>query len=167
MTAPLTTASPMPHAATPADDLGAALAPELALPLPKPTLMTQPFWDATREGRLIIQRCTHCGRLRFYPSAGCNHCASSEFRWDRMSGFGKIYSWIVVHRSVDPAWQRRAPFVSAIIELDEQAGLLVPGLLTDVDPAAVHADQPVQVWFDTLPGGATLARWRPRTQEPA
>jgi len=135
---------------------------EDALPLPQPTPMTQPFWDAARQEQLIIQRCTHCGRLRFYPSAGCNHCASSEFRWERMSGLGQVYSWIVVRRSVDAVWQRRVPFVSAIIELAEQPGLLMPGLLTDIAPDQVSAGLPVEGWFERMNEHISLPRWRPR-----
>jgi uncharacterized protein len=133
-----------------------------ALPLPQPTHMTQPFWDAAREGRLIVQRCDDCGRLRFYPSAGCNHCGSSRFRWDRMSGEGRVYSWIVVRTSVDAAWRCRTPFVTAIVELAEQPGLLMPGLLIGIRPGAVRADLPVEVWFEPMNDRISLPRWRPR-----
>ncbi|VTU22709.1 putative nucleic-acid-binding protein containing a Zn-ribbon [Variovorax sp. SRS16] len=137
----------------------------LDLPLPRPTLLTQPFWDAARAHRLIIQRCDRCGRLRFYPSEGCTHCASPDFTWIDVSGRGHVYSWIVVRRSVDPAWQRRAPFVSAIIELDEQRGVLVPGLLTDIAPEQVRADLPVQVWFEQVSPEISMPRWRPAGTE--
>ena len=131
------------------------------LPLPHPTLLTQPFWQAAREHRLIVQRCEQCGKLRFYPSAGCDRCASLAFTWVQMSGRGRVYSWIVVRRTVDPAWQRRLPFVSAIIELAEQQHVLVPGLLTGIEPELVHADLDVEVWFEDLTPEISMPRWRP------
>jgi uncharacterized protein len=134
---------------------------DTGLPLPKPTPMTRPFWQAAHEHRLAIQRCDACGRLRFYPSAGCHACASARFSWTDMSGRGRVYSWIVVRRTAHPAWQSRVPFVSAIVELAEQPGLLVPGLLTDVAPEAVRADLDVHAWFEDLTPDISVPRWRP------
>ena len=36
-------------------------------PLPQPTRITQPYWDAAREGRLVIQQCAHCKARQFFP----------------------------------------------------------------------------------------------------
>lgn len=77
-----------------------------------------------------------------------------------MSGKGRLYSWTVVHRAVDPSWASIAPFVSGIVELDEQDGLLVPGLVTDIAPAKVTAGMALAVWFDRS-GPIALPRWRP------
>ena len=33
-----------------------------------------PFWDATREGRLLVQWCTACDRGVFFPRAFCPYC---------------------------------------------------------------------------------------------
>lgn len=131
------------------------------LPLPRPTVLTAPFWQAAHERRLVVQRCDNCGKFRFYPSAGCNHCASLAFTWVPMSGRGRVYSWIVVRRTVDAAWQSRVPFVSAIVELAEQPGLLVPGLLTDIAPERVRPDLEVEVWFEEMTPEITVPRWRP------
>lgn len=135
------------------------------LPLPRPTLLTRPFWSAAREHRLVIQRCSQCSSLRFYPSAGCHNCGCPEFTWVDMSGRGRVYSWIVVRRTVDTAWKQRVPFVSAIIELEEQKGLLVPGLLTGIAPEGVQADMEVQVWFEDMTPEISLPRWKPLAAE--
>jgi uncharacterized OB-fold protein len=133
----------------------------LDLPLPRPTLISAPFWQAAHAQQLVIQRCDQCAKLRFYPSAGCDRCASSDFTWVRMSGRGKVYSWIVVRRTVDIAWQQRLPFVTAIVELAEQPGLLVPGLLTGIEPERVRAELDVEVWFETMSPEIAVPRWRP------
>lgn len=140
--------------------------PTLDLPLPHATLATRPFWAAAREHRLIVQCCDRCASYRFYPSAGCDRCASPAFTWRQMSGMGRVYSWIVVRRTVDAAWQRRVPYVSSIIELAEQPGLLMPGLLTDIAPEQVQANASVQVWFEDVAPEFTLPRWRPAGMNP-
>jgi uncharacterized OB-fold protein len=99
--------------------------------------------------------------LRFYPSEGCNYCSSNAYQWVEVSGRGRVYSWIVVRRTVDAVWQKRLPFVSAIINLDEQPGVLVPGLLTGIAPDAVQADLPVAVWFEDLTPEIAIPRWKP------
>lgn len=134
---------------------------DLNLPLPKPTLDTAPFWKAAQAHRLVVQRCTQCGSFRFYPCAACNKCASTDFTWVETSGKGRVYSWIVVHRTVDPAWQGRTPFVSAIVEIAEQPGVLIPGLLTEMAAKDVKAGLSVEVFFEDLTPDISVPRWRP------
>ena len=45
-------------------------------PIPQSNALTQPFWEATKEGRLTVQRCTACDRLFWYPREFCPlpHC---------------------------------------------------------------------------------------------
>lgn len=130
-------------------------------PLPEPSALTQPFWDAAKSGGLSIQKCDGCGRYRFYPTPICASCGSHDYTWTAVSGRGTVYSWIVIRRAIDPVWQADVPFVVAIVELDEQKGLLMPGTLTDVDVKAVDAGMPVEVWFDPVSDRISLPRWRP------
>ena len=46
--------------------------------LPQADQETQPYWDAAREGKLLIKRCTSCGETFFYPRVYCPHCWSAE-----------------------------------------------------------------------------------------
>jgi len=46
---------------------GAATAPAPERPLPVPTRESQPYWDGLREGRLMLQHCAECGKVRHYP----------------------------------------------------------------------------------------------------
>lgn len=131
-------------------------------PLPVPTMLTQPFWDGCREHRLSLQRCLGCRRFRFYPTAACPHCASPDSRWEEVSGQGTVYSWIVARKTYDPYWRNRVPYVCAIVELREQEGLFMPGLLVDVDPSEVCAEMPVEVVFEDVSETVSLPRWRPR-----
>lgn len=113
-------------------------------------------------GELRVQRCSQCGRLRFYPTEACPGCGALQYRWKALAGFGKVYTWTVVRRSVDPYWQARTPYIPAVVAIAEQDDVLVPGLLTDVDPHEVSGDMAVEVWFEPLSRGAVLHRWRPR-----
>jgi hypothetical protein len=83
----------------------------------KASELTRPFWDAVREGRLIVQRCSACGKTFFRPEVACPHCFSTEWRWVESSGRGTLYSFSVVHRAPSPAFQ--APFIFAAIDMEE------------------------------------------------
>ena len=133
----------------------------LAAPQPKPTVLTQPFWQGCNEGRLLLQQCEHCQRLRFYPAESCPFCGVIGGAWTAVTGRGVVYSWITTHKTPDSYWRTRVPYVSAIVELDDQPHLYMPGLLTSVTPDAVRAGMKVEVWFEPSGPGQALPRWRP------
>ena len=127
-------------------------------PLPMPTEESAPFWEGTREGELRAQRCGDCGHLRWPPAVVCPICLSSRHEWVRLSGRGKVHSWIVVHKSQHPAFWGD-PFNVAIVELDE--GPRLHTNLVDVDPAAIRIGLPVEVVFDPQNDEITLPRFKP------
>jgi uncharacterized OB-fold protein len=86
-------------------------------PLPRPTALSRPFWDACREHRLIVQRCDNCGAHVFIPQAFCPRCRSTSLSWVDSAGRGEIVTFTVVWRPQTPAFE--APYVVAVVRLDE------------------------------------------------
>ncbi len=117
-------------------------------PLPKPTPLTQPFWDACARHELVAQRCSECQRFRHYPQPLCPDCHSTEVSWEKLAGTGSIYSYAIANRAFHPAWKDHAPYVIATIELDE--GIRMVSDILDLDPEAVEIGQRVQVFFEDL-----------------
>jgi uncharacterized OB-fold protein len=56
----------------------------------------------------------------------CPTCLSEDYKWADTTGRGRLYSYSVVHRPVDPA-RFDAPYVRAVVELDEG-----PRMLTNI-----------------------------------
>jgi uncharacterized OB-fold protein len=127
-------------------------------PLPEPSELTEGFWQAAREHRLVIQRCDDCRRLRHYPQPMCPDCQSARWAWSPVSGRGVIHSYSVTHHAFNPAWVQRLPYVVATIELDE--GVRLVSDLPDTDLEAVAIGQPVEVFFDQIDDHLTLPRFR-------
>ncbi len=127
-------------------------------PLPMPTEDTEPYWQGTRAGELRAQRCTGCGHLRWPPAAVCPRCLSSQHEWTRLSGRGKVYSWIVVHKSQHPAFWGD-PFNVAIVELDE--GPRLHTNLVDVALEDIRIGLAVEAVFEKQDDEITLPRFRP------
>ena len=116
----------------------------------RPTVndVNRPFWDGCRRGHLLMQRCGHCGHLRYPASIVCPECLSREAEWTAVSGRGKVFSFVVFHRAYHPAWEGKVPYNVALIELDE--GPIMLSNVVDVDNAKLAVGQPVQVAFEKL-----------------
>ncbi|MEO7370622.1 MAG: OB-fold domain-containing protein [Ilumatobacteraceae bacterium] len=129
--------------------------------LPDSTPLDQPFWDATRQHRIDLQQCDGCLAFRFIPSEICSRCHSEAFTWQPVSGSGSIYSYTVVHRAPNAAYQREAPYVIAHVALAEGPHMI--GNLVDCDPDRVRIGMPVDVAFDDVSPDLTLYRFCPAT----
>lgn len=126
---------------------------------PKPNLETQPFWDATAEGRIDLPRCTQCDLVIFYPRLICPDCQSADLEWQTMAGTGTVYTYSVDHAGGGRTWKEHAPFVVAYVELDEGPRMLTN--IVDCDPADVSVGMAVTAVFDDTGEGNALVRFRP------
>ena len=92
---------------------------ELKRPLPTPqTPEAKPYWDGLKEGKLMMPKCDDCGHTFFYPRIACPSCHSRNVGWVQASGKGKLFSFEIAHRSLNPAFKIEAPYILAMIELE-------------------------------------------------
>jgi uncharacterized OB-fold protein len=114
-------------------------------PMPVPSALSRPFWDAAATGRLCIQQCSVCGRYEWTPIDACSACLTETLDWQQVSGRGSLYSYSIVHRPQSPGFE--VPYIVAIVELDEGVRMLTD--LIDTDGADIAIGMPVEVSFDT------------------
>ena len=126
-------------------------------PLPLPDQDTSVFWDGTRDGKLLIQRCTACGRTQFYPRYFCTLCAA-DIEWIEASGLGTIYTFSIVRQNGTPPFDSLVPYVLAMVDLDE--GVRMMGNVVDVDVDDVAIGQRVRVDFIRETEEIWLPMWR-------
>ena len=131
-----------------------------SFPYPVPEYGAEAYWHACNEEYLVMQRCEDCNRLRWHPIPFCGDCGSGAFKWDRLTGKGTINTWTVVTHPVHPAAIDKVPYVVAIIELDEQAGLTMVSNLIDCDPDVIAIGQRVSVKFVEHPHGQKIPVFR-------
>lgn len=129
--------------------------------LPELTEETTPFWEGTARGELLVQKCDGCGRLRFPPRPACPWCRTFESTWTPMSGRGTLWSWVVAHPPLLPAYAERAPYNVIVVQLDEDPALRMVGNLDGADPAEVGIGAPLQVSYPEPVEGVVLPRWGP------
>jgi uncharacterized OB-fold protein len=87
---------------------------------PAPNRDTAPWWDAMAQGRLTIPECEACRRRFFPPQPFCPHCGADRWRLAPVRGDGRVYSWVVVHRSFAPEFDKDVPY--GIVAVDLRAG---------------------------------------------
>lgn len=133
---------------------------EIPLPLPVPTPTTQPFWDGAREGRLMLQRDRSTGEPFFYPRALAPGTLSDDLEWFEASGRGTVFSYTVDRRGSAPAFQAKAPYVIAIVELEE--GPRITTNIVGCEIEDVHIGMPVEVAYEPVNDDITLVKFRPR-----
>ena len=80
---------------------------------------TRGFWDGCAEGELRIQTCSACGAMRMPPRPMCPQCRSVSYGWTKMSGEGRIWSFVVAHPPLLPAYAELAPYPVATIEIGD------------------------------------------------
>jgi uncharacterized protein len=116
-----------------------------------------PFWDATREGRLLLQWCTSCERPIWYPREVCPGCLGSTLEWRESRGHGVVYACTVEHKAQTPALE--TPYVVALVELDEGVRLL--SNIVGCPPEGVAVGDRVQVTWEPLSDGRRLPLFEP------
>jgi len=130
-----------------------------ARPLPEETPLTAPFWQAAREHRLVIQRCTACGRLRWPPELACYECGSLDHEWAQMSGRATLYTWTVAHPPLLPYFQPRSPWPIAVVQLEE--GPRIVTNITGIDPDQYEIGMPLEAAYEDIGEGMTLVVFQP------
>lgn len=126
-------------------------------PLPRRTPTSAPYFDAAREGRLRLQKCSRDGFF-FYPRSRCPECLGDDLVWEDVSGRGRVYSYTVDRVGLDPAQRERLPLVVAIVELEE--GPRLTANIVGCSPEEVSIGMPVEASFEDL-GRETLVHFRP------
>lgn len=130
-------------------------------PLPVIDDTNRHYWEAARERRLVLARCTACGSYAHPPGRMCQQCQGSHFEPSELSGLGTLYSWSVMYSPGNPGFEERLPYAVLVVELAEQPGLFTIGNLLEGAIADLEIGMPVEVAWERLSAEITLPQWRP------
>jgi uncharacterized OB-fold protein len=125
---------------------------ERVIPAPIPDPTTKPFWDAAREGRLLIGRCRDTGRHFFPPRGISPFTLSTEVEMVEASGRGTVYSFSVMRVA--------APYAPAMVELAEGPRIFTN--IVDCDFGEIRIGMAVRlVWKPTEGDGPPVPMFAP------
>ncbi len=137
---------------------------EYGKPLPRPLgpEVSRAFWEAAREHRLVMPRCTACGHMFFYPRSECPECpecSEDGIEWVQVSGRGTVYSFTIVRQPADPAFRDDVPYPYAIVELDEGPRMVTT--IVGCEAEDVRIGMRVTAVFDDVTPEWTLVKFEP------
>ena len=115
------------------------------------------FWEGAARGELLGQRCADCKKITHPPRPMCPACHSVRRETVRLSGRGKVASW-VIPRHPAPLGFAEAPIV-ALIELEE--GIRLVSNVIEVRADAVRGGLAVEVRFAPTRGGKAVPVFAP------
>jgi uncharacterized OB-fold protein len=118
-----------------------------------------PFWAAASERRLVVQRCTGCGTLRFPARPRCSTCLGAGAEWVPVSGRGEIFSFVVMHQAAHPGFAAAVPYAVVVVQLAE--GVRMLSGVTGIGAHDVRIGMPVEVAFEERGPDVLLPLFRP------
>ncbi len=121
--------------------------PKQPRPAPPPSDITQPFWDAVNQHKLLLQYDPQADKYQFYPRAISVHTGKQNLEWREVSGSGEVYTWT---ETMVPArgFEGDEPYIVACVELDE--GVRLMSLLHNCTADQVRIGMRVRMSWDRI-----------------
>ena len=132
---------------------------EYKKPLPFPDSDTKEFWEGAKRHELLLQKCSGCRSYRYPPSPMCPNCFSMDFKWEKVSGKGEVYTYTIIRVAVRPEWALDVPYVLATIKLDESVRMV--SKVIGCKPEDVKIGMKVEVVFEDVTEQFTLPWFKP------
>jgi uncharacterized protein len=135
-----------------------------------PTIDTAsaPYWEAAKQGQLLIAQCAKCGKVHHYPRPFCPFCWSEDVQPIKASGIGTLYTYSTVYVNDLAPFKERLPYVAAIVELAEGPRLMTT--IEGADPDRLRVEMPVTAVFrpvdDADPDSPFLTVFTPTEESP-
>lgn len=128
-------------------------------PLPVIDNWNRSFWQACRERRLVVQRCSVTNKCFFPPAPVSPFTGEPDWEWVEASGQGTLWSFVVFHQKYFDGMEDELPYPVAMVKLDEG-----PYLLTNLDRMTVaeaHIGMRLAVRFPGGPDNFLLPQFGP------
>ena len=113
-----------------------------------------PFWQATRQKKLVIQYCKTAKKYQHFPRPVSIFTGRRRDReWKEVSGKGTVYTYSVMERA-------NPPYCIAYVELAEGPKMMTN--IVDIDPKDVKIGMKVKVkWIQTEDNGPPMPCFAP------
>lgn len=132
---------------------------EYSKPVPVPDEASQPFFDGTLRGELMLQRCEACGTWMWPVRARCIACLDAELSWAPAAGTGTLYSYTMVHQVFHPGFAGEIPYNVAMVDLAE--GVRIITNVVGVPDGELQIGAALVVTFDRISDQVALPKFRP------
>jgi len=131
---------------------------ESGRPLPSPDEESAEFFEAAKQGKLLLRYCQKCDRFLGWDRDICDECHDYQLEWKPASGKGTIYTFTIVHQVITPAFANEVPYNVTYVELEE--GPRVKTNIVGVANSDIRMGAPVEVVFESLNGEVTVPKFQ-------
>jgi uncharacterized OB-fold protein len=128
-------------------------------PLPHPAPWSRPFWEGTKQGKLLVKTCGACGHVDHPPYLFCTACGSEEAGWVEASGRATLHAYAVNTYGVPFPFMEDLPYVTALIDLPEGPRMI--SNVVDCAPDELKNGMELEVVFVKATNDIVLPKWRP------
>src|ERR1700732_1847456 len=129
--------------------------------IPVADVLSQPFWDAVNQSRLVLQHCAQCDRLEYPPQQACQICNSAAgLARKEVARSGRFAATIVIE---DGRLNRRMPdqpYNLAMVTLDADIRVNFYSNLPGPPPYKAPVAAPVEATFEEVAPGQLIHEWR-------
>ncbi len=128
-------------------------------PVPVPDDISAPFFDGARDGRLMLQHCTGCGKWSFPVRERCPHCFAAQLEWRAASGRGTLYTYTIMHQVMNPGFASSVPYNVAQVDLEE--GVRMVSNVIGVSNDGLKIGMKLEAVFEDAGDNVRLPKFRP------
>jgi uncharacterized OB-fold protein len=130
-------------------------------PVPVPQGESDYYWEKAKAHELWLRQCDDCGNAYFYPRDISPCCFSKNTSWIQASGKATLFTFAIVHRPPHPGFREIAPYVTAIVELEEGPKFPTNIVIDDPTPEKLQIDMALEVTFDDITDTIALPKFKP------
>jgi uncharacterized protein len=124
-----------------------------------PSPLSRSFFERARRGELTVQRCTSCGKAQLPPRPACTACMGEALELVPASGRATVRSFTTVHRAPTKELQKEAPYIIALVDLDEGPSMMTR--IVGAPAGSVRIGMRVQARFEPLSDDVALVYFAP------
>jgi uncharacterized OB-fold protein len=123
---------------------------EAVKPGPLLDMWWTPFWQAAREGRLVVQKCNKVGKLFFPPMPVSPYSRKPDWKWVEVKEGFSVLSFVKMHQRYFEGFAKEIPYVIAQIALGPDA-MMISNVVGDV--TNLRIGDRLKLTFESRPDG--------------
>src|SRR5207302_9052999 len=118
-----------------------------------------PFWEATRQRKLVIQYCRATKKYQHFPRPVSIFTGRRrDIEWREVSGKGEVFSYTITHRGT-PAFRGAEPYAVVSVTLD--VGVNFIANIVNCTPEQLKVGMKVKPYWHPLEDGTHLLLFQP------
>jgi uncharacterized OB-fold protein len=119
----------------------------------------KPFWEATRQGVLMVQECQKTRKKVWPPRFLSPFAPGTELKWVPVPTKGFVYTFNVVYRSFYPYFNDKVPYALVVVDLGD--GVRMLGNTVGMDLTQIQIGMRMEAVFEKVNEQITLVQWKP------